>query len=120
MPTKKKLATKKKAATVANAKRRASVTIAASTAAAMAAQNAESTAQPGIISTIMTTLIDAKAANTPLTTDEILHHLVQSFPERPAAGMMVTIRAQLSRLPVQKKFAITKIRDGKKMRYAAA
>lgn len=120
MSTKAKKASKKRTATAANKAKKASVNVAASTAAALAAQNAESTAQPGIISTIMTALIDAKTANSPLTTAEILAHLVKQFPERPSEGMLTTVRAQLSRLPVQKKFKITKIRDGKNMRYAAA
>lgn len=100
--------------------KKSKVNVAASTAAALAAANAETTAQPGIISNIMTILIDAKEAGTPMTTHEILEKLVKAFPDRPAAGMMVTVRAQLSRLPEQKKFKISKIRDGRNMRYAAA
>ncbi len=113
--------TKKKAiAKKAVAKKPSKVNVAASTAAALAAQNAESTAQPGIISSIMTCLIEAKEKGTPLLAQEILERLVAQFPDRAPEGMMVTIRAQLSRLPTQKKFAISKIRDGKNMRYAAA
>jgi hypothetical protein len=82
--------------------------------------NADTTAQPGVISTIMTLLTKAKASKKPVTSGELLDSLAKAFPDRKREGMIITVRAQLSRLPNEKDFAITKVRDGRVVRYAAA
>jgi hypothetical protein len=92
----------------------------ASVAASTSKANAKKTAQPGIIASIMQCLTDAKSAKKPLTAGEIHQKLTKLFPDREATGMMVTVRAQLSRLPNEKDFAITKKRDGRVVTYSAA
>jgi hypothetical protein len=92
----------------------------ASVAASQSKANAKKTAQPGIISSIMSCLTEAKASKKFLTAGEIHQKLVKQFPDREATGMMVTVRAQLSRLPNEKDFAITKKRDGRVVTYSAA
>lgn len=92
----------------------------ASAAAVLCRQNAEKTAQPGIIASIMDELVLAKKKNSPVTTTEILAKLKKQYPDREEVGMLVTVRAQLSRLPNEKGFAIDKTRDGRNVRYQAA
>lgn len=82
--------------------------------------NAETTAQPGIIADIMSILSEAKAQETMLTANGIGDKLAEKYPERKLSGMMVTVRAQLSRLPRERNFPIHKLRDGHVKRYAAA
>ena len=95
--------------------------VSASTATALRAQaNADKTAQPGVIAAICTTLSDAKKSKDMLTVTMIVAKLSKIFPDRPEAGMTTTVRAQLSRLPREREFMITKTRDGREMRYAAA
>lgn len=76
--------------------------------------------QPGIIASIQEVLTKAKQAKKPVTARDILAKLEQKFPDRKPEGMLVTVRAQLSRLPEEKKFAITKKRDGRVTTYIAA
>lgn len=88
--------------------------------AADSAANAERTAQPGIIATIMSLLCDARDNKKPTTTAEMLAALTAKFA-RPTAGLQTTLRAQLSRLPNERKFGIDKKRDtGVVVYYAAA
>lgn len=82
--------------------------------------NAQTTAQPGIISSICAQLTTAKQKKTAVTAQEILAALSKQFPTRAAAGMLVTVRAQLSRLPNEKGFEINKTRDGRVVKYSAA
>lgn len=76
--------------------------------------------QPGVIKSIMDLLTKAKQSKKPITASGILEQLTKQFPDRKAEGMMVTVRAQLSRLPSEKEFAISKKRDGRVTLYAAA
>lgn len=76
--------------------------------------------QPGVIKSIMDVLTNAKKAKKPVTAQDILAQLSKQFPDREAAGMMITVRAQLSRLPAEKKFDIAKKRDGRVVTYQAA
>lgn len=82
--------------------------------------NAHTTAQPGIIASIMHQLTAAKTKKQPVTAQQILAALSKQFPQRTPAGMLVTVRAQLSRLPDEKDFAIAKQRDGRVVKYSAA
>jgi hypothetical protein len=95
-------------------------TKAAEAVAANSKQNAETTAQPGIIAEIVTTLKKAKENGKPVTSKQILDHLAKKFPDREASGMMITVRAQLSRLPREKDLKIKKHREGRVVTYAAA
>lgn len=88
--------------------------------AARTKANAHTTAQPGIISSICNQLIAAKKAKQPVTAQQLLASLSKQFPTRTPAGMLVTVRAQLSRLPRERDFAITKTRDGRVVKYSAA
>lgn len=81
---------------------------------------AHSTAQPGIIASIMQQLIAARKAKSPVTAAQLLDTLCKQFPQRERSGMLITVRAQLSRLPNERDFAISKTRDGKFVRYAAS
>lgn len=94
--------------------------VSASSAAVLAKANASSTAQPGIIASIINCLTEAKAAKTMLTVEEIVAKLTKLFPERNPTGMTTTVRAQLSRLPHEKEFQIRSLRDGRRVRYVAA
>jgi hypothetical protein len=85
-----------------------------------AKKNAEKSAQPGIISDIMTFLTQAQQHQKPLTVEELLAKLSAKHPKRDVAGMQTTVRAQLSRLPREKEFGIEKLRDGRNVRYMAA
>jgi hypothetical protein len=89
-------------------------------AAAKSKTNAAKTAQPGIIATIMETLVKAKEKKGVVTVNDILDTLVKNFPSRDRASMAITVRAQLSRLPREKDFDIKKVRDGRTVSYAAA
>lgn len=125
MSTKTKKSAAKKPAVSRKIKKVAAKTtrksVSASSATAIAAKaNADKTAQPGVISGIITVLGTAKTQKKMLTVAEITQELVKMFPERPEAGMTTTVRAQLSRLPRERDFVITKTRDGREMRYAAA
>lgn len=84
------------------------------------AEVVKSTAQPGVIKLIMDTLTDAKKHKKGVTAGDILAKLTKAFPERQATGMMITVRAQLSRLPKERDFDIVKERDGQVVRYRAA
>jgi hypothetical protein len=94
-------------------------------AAAASKANAKKTAQPGIIAFIMETLIAAREQKKPVTANDILTRCAKKFPSRTAAGMSVTVRAQLSRLPYERKFDIVKQRgiegalDNRTVYYAA-
>lgn len=94
--------------------------VAASSAAVLVRKNADKTAQPGIIASIIEALDAAKKTKSMLTVDEIVEKLHKQFPNRPITGMATTVRAQLSRLPSEKEFKIKKLRDGRHVRYAAA
>ncbi|HEX4154751.1 MAG TPA: DNA sulfur modification protein DndB [Acidobacteriaceae bacterium] len=76
--------------------------------------------QVGIIDSIVKVLEQAKAENSPKTVDEILTFLKKSFPARDPNGMLLTIRAQLSRLPTEKGFQILSSQEGRYKRYWAA
>ena len=95
-----------------------------STTATQAAEtskaNAEQTAQPGVIATIISCLESAKKHKKLVTSGEILDVLCKTFPQRKREGMIITVRAQLSRIPEEKGIKITKVRDGRVVRYAAA
>lgn len=94
--------------------------VAASSAAVLVKENATKTAQPGIIAGIINCLSDCKKAKAMMTVEEIVAVLHKQFPDRPIAGMTTTVRAQLSRLPKEKDFAIKSKRDGRRVRYMAA
>lgn len=81
---------------------------------------AHSTAQPGVIASIMQQLVAARKAKAPVTAAQILDVLCKQFAQRERSGMLITVRAQLSRLPRERDFAISKTRDGKFVRYAAS
>lgn len=76
--------------------------------------------QPGVIKSIMECLTNAKAKKQRVTAAQIVEQLTKQFPEREASGMLITVRAQLSRLPSEKKFEISKVRDGRVVTYQAA
>lgn len=119
MPTSTKSA--KKPLVSKKIKKAARKNVSASSAKVLATQaNAEKTAQPGIIAHLMGALVTAKEKKVMMTVDEIVQQLVKKFPDREATGMQTTVRAQLSRLPKEKDFAINKQRDGRVVRYAAA
>lgn len=80
---------------------------------------AEPKSSRGVIAQIMVVLSDAKSNGTPVSADEILDKLCDTFPDRARAGMLVTVRAQLSRLPKEKNFQIKKSREGGAMKYVA-
>lgn len=81
--------------------------------------NAKRTAQPGIISSIMHMLCDARDKQKPTTTAAMLASLSKKFADREVGGLQTTLRAQLSRLPHERKFGIAKQRDGVTVYYAA-
>lgn len=88
--------------------------------AAVSAASAERTAQPGIIATIMHLLCDARDAKRTTTSNEMLAELHKRFSGRAVGGLQTTLRAQLSRLPNERNFGISKTRDsGVVMHYAA-
>lgn len=76
--------------------------------------------RPGVISAIQDILEAARDKGKPLTVEQILSKLTRKFPDRDESGMEITVRAQLSRLPKEKKFAIDKTREDRYTRYAAA
>ena len=76
--------------------------------------------QPGVIKSIMECLTNAKAKKQRVTAAQIVEQLAKQFPDREASGMLITVRAQLSRLPSEKKFEISKMRDGRVVTYQAA
>jgi hypothetical protein len=87
--------------------------------AVTAKANATTTAQPGIIASIITQLTEAKAKKKPVTVAGILDTLQKQFPDRKREGMQITVRAQLSRLPDERDFAISKKREGRHVTYMA-
>jgi hypothetical protein len=89
-------------------------------AAANSKSNAQKTAQPGIIASIMQQLTAAKTSKKAVTVNDILNTLHKQFPTRYVQGMHVTVRAQLSRLPNERDFAITKVRKGRTVYYSAS
>jgi hypothetical protein len=76
--------------------------------------------RPGVITEIENILRKAGEQGRMVTTEQILTKLAKKFPDRDIAGMEVTVRAQLSRLPRERGLEITKERDGRLVRYAAA
>src|SRR4051812_29762404 len=70
------------------------------------------TTRPGVISDIMGELTKAKEKGTMVSTEQILSALARKHKDRDERGMLVTVRAQLSRLPREKGFDIDKARDG--------
>jgi hypothetical protein len=76
--------------------------------------------RPGIISFIIGLLQTASERGHALTVEQILTKLARKFPDRDVAGMEVTVRAQLSRIPQERGIDIHKERDGRVMRYMAA
>ncbi len=76
--------------------------------------------RPGVITEIENILKKAGEQGRMVTTEQILQKLVKKFPDRDEQGMEVTVRAQLSRLPRERGLEITKERDGRLVRYAAA
>lgn len=93
----------------ANKTNKATATAAQRKTAATSKANANKTAQPGIIAAIMSMLCDARDAKKPITVNGMLDKLETKFA-RPRSGMQVTVRAQLSRLPNERKFGIVKVR----------
>lgn len=77
--------------------------------AATSKANATKTAQPGIISAIMFMLCEARDKKAPITVNGMLDKLEAKF-ERPRNGLQTTVRAQLSRLPNERKFGVVKQR----------
>lgn len=98
MPNTNKTAKTAKTATVAHRK-----------TAATSKANATKTAQPGIIAAIMLMLCEARDSKKPVTVVQMLDTLEKKFA-RPRNGLQTTVRAQLSRLPHERKFDITKER----------
>jgi hypothetical protein len=82
--------------------------------------NAAQTAQPGVIGSIIALLVDAKHKSTHYTFAYMHEQLQAQHPSRRASGLAITLRAQLSRLPVEKDVLISKQRDGRITKYAAA
>jgi hypothetical protein len=82
--------------------------------------NATSTAQPGIIATIMQILLNAKQTKKPVSAAQIIAQLSKQFPQRAVSGMGITVRAQLSRLPREKQFAIVRDKSANVTTYSAA
>lgn len=76
--------------------------------------------RPGIISTIIDVLKKAGEKGKPVGVEQILTKLQRKFPERDLEGMEITVRAQLSRLPKEKKLNIEKTREGRNVFYQAA
>jgi hypothetical protein len=76
--------------------------------------------RPGVISEIQSILTKARDKGKMLTVEQILSQLARKFPERDEAGMEITVRAQLSRLPKERKFGIHKERNDRYTTYAAA
>lgn len=82
----------------------------------------------GVISTIMEVLTQAKKSRKPVTARAILAQLTKKFPQRPEAGMFVTVRAQLSRLgsdaagsEAARAFKVNKTHgEGREVLYSAA
>ena len=85
-----------------------STVVALASKAVASKANAERTAQPGIIAHIMNVLIAARDKKKPVTFAVVLASCEKAFPSRTATGMSVTVRAQLSRLPKQRRFPIVK------------
>jgi hypothetical protein len=74
----------------------------------------------GVIHSIQKELLKARDKGKMITTEDILTKLVQQHPKRDEEGMLITVRAQLSRLPKEKHFGIVKEREGRVVRYQAA
>jgi|GEM_PF-5982387 len=77
------------------------------------------TSKPGVINSIMEILNQGKELEIGFSANEILEKLVKQYPDRKREGMKVTVNAQLSRLPKEKQFPITKIRQDGHVTYRA-
>lgn len=66
---------------------------------------------PGIIRHLINVLEGAGQRGDFLTIEELLMALSRKFPERDPEGMLVTIRAQLSRMPTQRGIPVLKRKD---------
>jgi hypothetical protein len=69
----------------------------------------------GVIRGLQQLLLEAKEQNCPLTSAELHAKLV----ERCGGASIVTVRAQINRMPTERAFPIQKFRDGSAVRYAA-